>query len=60
MNLIMGISTELQQVERCGTCRYYLSYQDLRDDECINPESPRYDMGISEVDIRCEFYDERK
>lgn len=62
MDLTVNVSNELMQTKRCKNCRYYLSYQDTKDDECINPESPKYTEGISEFDFLCgiEFYKERK
>lgn len=39
----------------CMNCRYYLKMSGERDDDCININSPKYDIGISEFDKCPEF-----
>ena len=59
---IAGISNELRQElehRRCGNCSSYLRMESKKDDICINPESPKYDIGISEFD-RCPEFEERR
>lgn len=59
---VTGISNELRltlSFRKCGNCRSYLRMNGRKDDACINTESPKYDIGISEHD-RCPEFEERR
>jgi hypothetical protein len=43
----------------CQDCRYYLRFNGKRDDECVNIDSPKYDISISEFDS-CTEWEERR
>lgn len=44
----------------CGDCRYYLENSGVRDDDCVNVDSPKYDIGIDKYDSCPEFEQREK
>jgi hypothetical protein len=57
------ISQELMKYKNvrqlCADCRYYLQFYGRKDDQCVNRDSPKYDIGISGFDS-CPEWEKRR